>query len=108
MSYVHNVYFAFRPDASDRDFEAQIADANELRAKIPTVRLVLSGRRDATVQRDVSLTDFDLGLTVHFDNRAGLDTYSDHPLHLEFVNRHKGNWSSVRVCDFDAGPCPSS
>jgi len=100
MTYVHSVYFTFKPTASETDMTTQIADGKAMLARIPTVRQIETGRRDQTVNRDVSMTDFDVGLTVLFDDKAGLDAYSNHPLHLEYVNKHKANWTAIRVCDF--------
>jgi hypothetical protein len=102
MTYVHCVFFSCKPDLSAADIDAQIADAQNLLARIPTVRLVRSGRRDATMQRDVNVKDYDIGLTVLFDDKAGLQTYADHPLHLEYVAKYKPNWTGIRVFDFAA------
>jgi hypothetical protein len=102
MSYVHCVFFTLKPDAPAADADAQIADARNLLAQIPSVRAIHSGRRDDTMQRDVSVTDYDIGLTVLFADRAGHDLYADHAQHLAYVDRHKAIWSQVRFCDFTA------
>ncbi|HQE26679.1 MAG TPA: Dabb family protein [Phycisphaerae bacterium] len=102
MKYVHCVFFSCKPETADADIEAQIADAQNLLGHIPTVRLVRSGRRDATMQRDVNVKDYDIGLTVLFDDKAGLQTYADHPLHLEYVGKYKQNWAAFRVFDLTA------
>jgi hypothetical protein len=102
MNYVHTVYFTFAPGTTDADIDAQIADGHELLARIPTVRSIHTGRRDATMQRDVSMIDFDLGLSVLFDDRAGHDVYADHPIHLDYIARNRDKWTAVRVADFEA------
>lgn len=102
MNYVHCVFFTCHPHTPAADVDAQIADAQSLLAGIPTVRLVRSGRRDTTMQRDVNVTDYEIGLTVLFDDKAGLQVYADHPLHVDYVARHKKNWQSIRVYDFEA------
>ncbi len=102
MSYVHVVCFTLNPGTPDDRLRAQIADADALLAGIPTVRMVRSGPRDRAMQRPVSVTDFDIGLAVIFDDKAGYEVYADHPLHVEYVNRHKEGWAKVSVIDFEA------
>jgi hypothetical protein len=102
MRYVHSVYFTCRPGTSAGDIDAQIADAENLLGRIHSVRLVRSGKRDLKQQRDVNATDYDIGLTVLFDDAAGLQTYADHPLHLEYLARYKKHWDRVRVYDFES------
>lgn len=101
MNYVHCVFFDCGSATAAEEIEAQVADAQDLLAKIPTVKLVHSGQRDVTMQRPVSATDFQIGLTVIFDDRAGLDLYANHPLHLEYMARYKKNWQGIRVYDFE-------
>ncbi len=103
MTYVHNVFFTCSPEASPADIDAQIADGKALLAKIPSVRELKTGRRDETMQRDVNITDYNIGLTALFDDKAGHDLYADHPLHLEYIGNHKANWAKVAVYDYIAG-----
>jgi hypothetical protein len=98
--YVHAVYFTCHDGTSDAEIDALIADGHKLLGDIPTVQRVETGRRDPCADRDVNVTDYDVGLIVYFDNREGHDVYQDHPKHLEYVRKHKPNWTQVRVCDF--------
>jgi len=100
MTYVHCVFFTLKPGTAKPEIDAQVAGGQELLANIPTVRHLETGRRDETMSRDVSVTDFDLGLVVLFDNKAGHDVYADHPLHLEYIKRHKAHWARIRVFDY--------
>ena len=102
MPYIHCVYFTCRQGTSPADIAAQTADATALLARIPSALDVTSGLRDETVNRDVSDTDYDIGLVVSFDDKQGYDAYSSHPLHLEYISKHKGKWAKVRVYDFVA------
>jgi hypothetical protein len=43
---------------------------------------------------------YDVGLCVVFEDRAGHDFYQTHPLHLEFIAKHKPNWERIRAMDF--------
>ena len=100
--YVHAVYFTCKPGTPDSEIDALVADGYALLSKVPSVRLVDSGRRDSDALRDVNVTDYDVGLIVYFDDRAGHDLYADHPKHLEYVEKHKAHWATVRVYDFVA------
>ena len=100
--YVHAVYFKCKPGTSEGEIDALIDDGYELLAKVPSVRRIDSGRRDVNADRDVNVTDYDVGLVVYFDDRAGHDLYADHPTHLEYVEKHKAHWETVRVFDFVA------
>ena len=100
MNYVHSVFFTCKAGTPARAINAQIADGQELLAKIPTVRMLRTGQRDANMLREVSMTDFDIGLVVICDDKAAYQVYADHPLHMEYLNRHKQIWERVRVCDY--------
>lgn len=102
MKYVHCVFFTCKPGTPAAAIEAQIADGQELLAKIPTIRLLRTGRRDADMQREVSITDFEIGLVVMCDDKPNYEVYADHPLHMEYIRRHKAIWDRVRVCDYEA------
>ena len=100
MAYIHCVFFTFKPRTPPAEIEAQIASGRELLAKVPTVARLETGHRDETMNRDVSVTDFELGLVVFFDDKAGHDVYATHPLHMEYISRHKACWTRVRVFDY--------
>ena len=100
--YVHAVYFTCKPGTPDGQIDALVADGYELLAKVPTVRRVETGRRDVEADRDVNATDYDVGLIVYFDDKAGLDAYIEHPTHVQYVEKHKTHWETVRVFDFAA------
>lgn len=100
MTYVHCVFFTLKPGTPQSEIDAQVVSGRELLARIPTVRRLETGRRDETMNREVSVTDFDLGLVVLFDNKAGHDVYADHPLHLEYIKRHKPHWEKIRGFDY--------
>ena len=102
MTYVHCVFFACKAGTPAAEIDAQVADARAILARIPTVREIESGQRDETVNRDVSVTDYEIGLVVFFDDKPGYDVYSDHPLHLEYIGKHKDKWTGVRVFDYVA------
>ena len=100
--YVHAVFFKCQPGTSDADIDAMVNDGVTLLSKVPSVRKLDTGRRDAAQSRDVNDQAFDVGLLVHFDDAKGLQEYIDHPLHQEFVARHKPKMATVRVFDYVA------
>lgn len=98
--YVHAVIFYLKKDAPKDEAKALIADASELLAKIPTVRLVKAGVPADKATPKVAVTDYQVGLLVLFDNYDGLKTYLDHPLHTKYVEKHEKHIDKVLVYDF--------
>lgn len=98
--YVHAVFFTCKPGTPEAEIDALVSDGHALLAKVPSVRQVESGRRDLSAARDVNVTDYDVGLVVRFDDKAGYDAYEAHPIHRQYVDKHKPHWSNVRVFDF--------
>ena len=52
----------------------------------------------ATLRREVSMLDFDVGLHMIFNTKADHDAYQVHPRH-EVHHENKSNWKQVRVFD---------
>jgi len=98
--YVHAVFFTCKPDVPACQIDSLVADGYDLLGQVPTVRRVESGRRDTAADRDVNDQDYDVGLVVYFDDKAGLEAYIEHPTHIEYVEKHEANWAKVRVFDF--------
>jgi hypothetical protein len=97
---VHAVFFTMKPDAPAGAAASLVADGYQLLARIPTVRRIESGLRDPRFDREYNDQEFTVGLVVYFDDKEGHDVYQDHPLHIEYVEKHKANWAGVRVYDF--------
>lgn len=97
---VHAVFFTCKPGTPETEVASLIADCQGL-SRIPTARKVVAGRRDMRLAREVNDKDFTVGLIVYFDDMAGHDAYQTHPIHDEFVQKHKAHWSVVRVFDFN-------
>ena len=100
MAYIHCVFFTLKPGTPSSAVDALIADGREYLAKVPTVRRLHTGRRDPNAVREVNVQDYEVGLVVHFDDRAGHDAYATHPLHMEYIERNKQHWAKVRVFDY--------
>ena len=99
--YVHCVIFYLKKDAPKDEGKALVADAHELLAKIPSVRLLKIGPPAAKSTEKLAATDYQIGLMVLFDNYDGLKTYLDHDLHLKYVDKHMKHIDKVLVYDFE-------
>ncbi len=100
--YVHAVFFSFKEGTPPSEMDALATDSIEQLSKIPSVRKIESGRRDERAVRDVNVTDYDIGLVVYFDDKAGHDAYEKHPIHEHYVQKYRSSWAKVRVFDFIA------
>jgi hypothetical protein len=58
-----------------------------------------AGIRAKDMQRDVNDRDFDVALHLVFKDKAAHDKYQTHPRHLQFIEKNKTLWTSVRVFD---------
>lgn len=98
--FVHCVFFTFKPGVTEAQIAEFVRDCHALKA-IPAVRRLDAGHRDKRMMRDVNVTDYEIGLVVYFDDKAGHDAYSVHPVHDTLISKHKDKWEKVRVYDFD-------
>ncbi|NBR05825.1 MAG: Dabb family protein [Planctomycetes bacterium] len=51
------------------------------------------------LKRPVNDLNFDVALHIVFNDKASQDKYQDAPRHLEFIEKNKSLWKSVRVFD---------
>jgi hypothetical protein len=100
--FVHAVYFDMKPDTPESLINEMVNDAYQVLGKIPSVRMIKSGRRDERMQRDLNDKTFTVGLVIFFDDKAGHDLYNDHPLHKEYAAKYGPHADKVRVFDFTA------
>jgi hypothetical protein len=98
--FVHVVVFHLKKDAPSDAAEVLIKDSHALLAKIPSVRKLWVGR-PAKQATPIARKDYDIGLLVLFDNAAGLNEYLEHPLHIQFVNKHSKVWEEKKVDVYD-------
>jgi hypothetical protein len=97
--FIHSVYFWLRDgaDATERD---ALIDGLKALQDIKQVRHIWIGR-PADTDRPVVERSYDVALVTVFDDKAGHDTYQDDPLHVDFVERHKGLWKRIQVFDVE-------
>jgi hypothetical protein len=97
--FVHTVYFWVKADAPAGAADQLAGDCRELLGQIPGLRHIWAGK-PVPSDRPVVDGSYAVGLTTVFDDKAGHDAYQTHPLHLQFIERNKANWSRVQVYDF--------
>jgi hypothetical protein len=95
----HLVMFWLSQAAPQGERESTLADCEHLLKRIPTVRALHAGRPVGT-SRPVVDNSYTIGLCVMFDDQAGHDVYQNHPLHQEFLAKHRQHWSKIVVYDF--------
>jgi hypothetical protein len=98
--FIHTVFFWIKSDAPAEAAEQLLADCNNLLSKIPGL-VQFSAGKPAMTPREVVDNSYAVGLLTAFANRGGHDAYQVHPLHLQFIERNKANWSRVQVYDFE-------
>ena len=97
---IHAVYF-YLNDNAPADEPTKLADScRTLLGKIPTVRHLWAGSPAQTPRRDIIDRGFSVGLVVVLDDAGkSHDIYQEHPLHKEFLARHKAHWKKVQIFD---------
>jgi len=98
--YVHTVIVYLKKDTPAEKVATLVADCHNILGKIPTVRGLWAGRPAEKNSPQFAVTDFQLGLTMLFDDYEGLKTYVDHPAHLKFVETYMPIVEKIQVYDF--------
>ena len=94
----HDVYFTLN-DASPEARQALVDACRTYLSGHEGTRFFAAGSRATEMTRDVNDTQFDVSLHVYFENDAAHAAYQEDPRHLEFIEKMKANWKSVRVFD---------
>jgi len=97
----HAVFFELNDD-SDAAIEALVEACYEFLAPHDGIVHFSAGARHTDYQREVNDLDFDVALTIVFENTAAQDAYQVTEPHLQFIDEFNQNWASVRVFDSDA------
>ncbi len=96
----HNVFFTLK-DNSAAAREKLLADCRKYLSSHPGTTFFACGQV-ADLERPVNVRDWDVGLHVMFETREAHDQYQVAPLHHEFIESNKDNWTQVRVFDCEA------
>ena len=95
---VHNVFFSLK-DTSAESKKKFIAACKKHLTKHPGEVYFAVGPLVADLKRPVNDVDFDICLTIVFEDRAAHDKYQDAKRHLAFIDENKESWKKVRVFD---------
>ena len=94
----HSVFF----DLNDDDpaaIQALVDGCYKYLAPHDGIVYFSAGARQLDYQRDVNDLDFDVALTIVFENTAAQDAYQVTEPHLQFIEEFNANWERVRVFD---------
>lgn len=94
----HTVFFELK-DKDDAAVQALVDGCYEYLAPHDGIVYFSAGPRHKDYQRDVNDLNFDVALTVVFENTAAQDAYQVTEPHLQFIDEFNDNWASVRVFD---------
>ena len=95
---IHNVYFTLK-DRSQPAIDGLLADCYKYLEGHPGVVFFAAGALAAELDRPVNDQDFQVGLHVVFENLDYQAQYQQHEKHIEFLEKNKDNWQTVRVFD---------
>ena len=94
----HSVFFDLKNDDA-ASVQALVDGCYEYLAPHDGIVYFSAGARHTDYQRDVNDLDFDVALTIVFENTDAQDAYQVTEPHLQFIDEFNENWESVRVFD---------
>jgi hypothetical protein len=97
---VHNVILKLKADSSPGEVQALLNDASAQLQKIKAVRGIWVGKASAKGSPNAS-NDYNVGITILFDDAAGLKSYLNDPIHIKYTTNHIKKWEPTPVYDFE-------
>ena len=94
----HMVFFTLK-DKSPEARQELVAACKKYLSKHPGTVYFSTGTLCEELNRPVNDREFDVALHLVFKTKADHDRYQDAPLHLQFIEENRGNWTKVRVFD---------
>jgi Stress responsive A/B Barrel Domain len=82
--------------SDEKSIEAARASLAGLKGRVPQLRHLEVGVNIVHTERS-----YDLGLVARFDSLADLQSYLDHPVHVEVVKFLAGNRQSTITVDYE-------
>ena len=95
---VHNVFLTLK-DASEAAIKTLIKDCYYYLEDQPGIIYFSAGGLVPEHEHDVNVRDFHVGIHMVFSDKSYHDQYQDAEKHIIFVDKHKANWSQIRVFD---------
>jgi hypothetical protein len=99
--YVHTVIFTLKKDAPKDEESQMIADCHAMLGKIPSVRHLSAGRPAEKGTPKLEKKDYNVALTVVFDDYDGLMSYDKSEQHQEFVKKHLPHVDADKLLVYD-------
>jgi hypothetical protein len=99
--YVHTVIFTLKKDAPKDEESEMIADCHKMLASIASVRQLTAGRPAEKGTPRLEKKDYNVALTVVFDNYDGLMTYDKSDEHQAFVKKHLPHVDTDKLLVYD-------
>jgi hypothetical protein len=100
---VHFVLFRLKPGLRNEERDALAATLSRATREIPSIRRARIGSR-VTLGRtyeQLMTTDYSFAAILEFDDRAGLQTYLDHPAHEQLAQRFYASLDAALTYDFE-------
>ena len=94
----HDVLFTLKENTPDNKKKLVEACHKYLKGH-PGEAFYSAGVLCEDLKREVNDLGFDVALHIVFKDKAAHDKYQDAPRHLEFIDKNKALWKSVRVFD---------
>jgi len=95
---VHNVFFTLK-DRTPEGRQKLVDACKKHLTKHEGEVFFSAGPLCEDLKREVNDVDFDVALTIVFENKAAHDKYQDHQRHVKFIEENKDSWKKVRVFD---------
>jgi hypothetical protein len=95
--FVHTVFFWLDKKLNEEQRQAFCDAATSLTTIKPCVAAYIG--QPANTTRPVIDRTYDYSLTCIFENQADHDSYQDHPVHLDFINKHAKDWARALIYD---------
>lgn len=94
---IHNVFFTLN-DGTPENRAKLVAACHTLEA-IPGIDYFAVGTLAEDLESPVNILDFDVSLTIVFENKKAHDVYQTHEVHVKFVDENRPSFKKVQVFD---------
>jgi len=94
----HDVFFSLK-EGSAENKKALVEACHKYLKGHPGEVFFSAGVLADDLKRPVNDLNFDVALHIVFNDKASQEKYQDAPRHLEFIDKNKSLWKSVRVFD---------
>ena len=100
---VHVVLFRLKPGLRNDERDALAATLARATREIPAIRRARIGARVVLgrAYEQLMTTDYSFAAILEFDDRAGLQTYLDHPAHEQLAQRFYASVDAALTYDFE-------